>query len=238
MYRVARQALAGRAGRAGDAGKSDARATTSRYPRRARYRRRRSRAARDSLVEHATAAVGEAEAFVRQHDLISLPEGPVRVILMPEFQRGVAVAYCDFPGPLERNLETFYAISPIPDDWSEEQRRLVPPRIQQPRDPRHRRARGDAGPLRADLRTRTAIPRRCARCWARARSWKAGPCYAEEMMVQQGFRREDPLYRLSQLKVQLRTITNAIHRPGHPCRRHGPSRCDAPDDRNGVPGRA
>ncbi len=35
-------------------------------------------------------------------------------------------------------------------------------------------------------------------------------CYAEEMMVQQGFRRDDPLYRLSQLKVQLRTITNAI----------------------------
>lgn len=34
--------------------------------------------------------------------------------------------------------------------------------------------------------------------------------YAEEMMVQQGFRANDPLYRLSQLKVQLRTITNAI----------------------------
>ncbi len=34
--------------------------------------------------------------------------------------------------------------------------------------------------------------------------------YAEEMMVQEGFRADDPLYRLSQLKVQLRTITNAI----------------------------
>jgi uncharacterized protein (DUF885 family) len=30
------------------------------------------------------------------------------------------------------------------------------------------------------------------------------------MMIEQGFRADDPLYRLSQLKVQLRTITNAI----------------------------
>ncbi|MCX7358599.1 MAG: DUF885 family protein, partial [Alphaproteobacteria bacterium] len=34
--------------------------------------------------------------------------------------------------------------------------------------------------------------------------------YAEEMMCEQGFRASDPLYRLSQLKVQLRTITNSI----------------------------
>ena len=29
-------------------------------------------------------------------------------------------------------------------------------------------------------------------------------------MVQEGFRADDPLFRLSQLKIQLRTITNAI----------------------------
>jgi uncharacterized protein (DUF885 family) len=34
--------------------------------------------------------------------------------------------------------------------------------------------------------------------------------YAEEMMIESGFRANDPLYRLSQLKVQLRTITNSI----------------------------
>src|SRR3546814_5777201 len=40
---------------------------------------------------------------------------------MPEFQRGVAVAYCDSPGPLDKGLDTYFAISPIPDDWSDEQ---------------------------------------------------------------------------------------------------------------------
>jgi hypothetical protein len=40
---------------------------------------------------------------------------------MPEIHRGVAVAYCDPPGPLETAaLPTFYAISPTPSDWPPE----------------------------------------------------------------------------------------------------------------------
>jgi uncharacterized protein (DUF885 family) len=34
--------------------------------------------------------------------------------------------------------------------------------------------------------------------------------YAENMMAEQGFYNDDPLYRLAQLKVYLRTIANAI----------------------------
>ena len=40
---------------------------------------------------------------------------------MPEFQRGVSFAYCDSPGPLDRGLKTYYAVSPIPEDWTEKQ---------------------------------------------------------------------------------------------------------------------
>lgn len=76
---------------------------------------------RDRLVEVATAAVAEADAFLNTREIITMPPQPVRVILMPEFQRGLAVAYLDAPGPLERELGSFYAVSPIPDDWSEEQ---------------------------------------------------------------------------------------------------------------------
>jgi uncharacterized protein (DUF885 family) len=39
---------------------------------------------------------------------------------MPEYRRGVAVAYCDSSGPLEAKQETFYAISPTPADWPKE----------------------------------------------------------------------------------------------------------------------
>ena len=41
---------------------------------------------------------------------------------MPEFKRGVAIAYCDAPGPLEKNGKTFFAVAPTPKDWSKERK--------------------------------------------------------------------------------------------------------------------
>jgi uncharacterized protein (DUF885 family) len=79
------------------------------------------RPARDKVVPDAEAALKSATDFVRAKDLVTLPDAPVDIIPMPEFQRGVAVAYCDSPGPLDKNLKTFYAISPIPEDWSQAQ---------------------------------------------------------------------------------------------------------------------
>jgi hypothetical protein len=52
---------------------------------------------------------------------VTLPDAPLEIIVMPEFQRGVAVAYCDSPGPLERGQRTFYAVSPLPAEWTEQQ---------------------------------------------------------------------------------------------------------------------
>ena len=79
------------------------------------------RPARDKVVEVAKQATADATAFVKEKQLVTAPDSPVQIILMPEFQRGVSVAYCDSPGPLDKGLATFYAVSPIPDDWSKEQ---------------------------------------------------------------------------------------------------------------------
>ena len=79
------------------------------------------RPARDQVVEVAKQSTAQATAFVREKNLVTVPETPVQIILMPEFQRGVAVAYCDSPGPLDKHLDTFYAVSPIPDEWTQEQ---------------------------------------------------------------------------------------------------------------------
>ena len=78
------------------------------------------RPARDKLVETAEQTLAAATAFVREKDFVTMPKAPVKVILMPKFQQGVTVAYCDWPGPLDKGLPTFYAVSPIPDDWSTE----------------------------------------------------------------------------------------------------------------------
>jgi uncharacterized protein (DUF885 family) len=71
-----------------------------------------------TIVKEAEVWLDKATAFVREHDLVRLPSEPCKVIEMPEYRRGVSVAYCDASGPLEKKQETFYAISPTPKDWS------------------------------------------------------------------------------------------------------------------------
>jgi len=208
MYRVSKLALAGRAGAPAtpDAPTPEQQQAVIRA---ALDLAAAERPARDGLVEYSRAATEEARVFVQQHDLITLPEGPVRIILMPEFQRGVAVAYCDSPGPLERHLDTFYAVSPIPDDWSEEQATSF--------------LREYNNRATLDIAVHEAMPGHYVQIFHSNRypstlravlgsgSFVEGwAVYAEEMMIESGFRANDPLYRLSQLKVQLRTITNAI----------------------------
>jgi uncharacterized protein (DUF885 family) len=71
----------------------------------------------DTIVAEARDDLAKATAFVREHKLVTVPTQPIRVIVMPEFQRGAASAFCDWAGPLDKNGTTFYAISPTPADW-------------------------------------------------------------------------------------------------------------------------
>lgn len=167
------------------------------------------RPARDKLVETSTTATEVARQFLLQKDLIKLPDGPVRIILMPEFQRGFAVAYCDSPGPLDKTLDTFYAVSPIPDDWTEAQATSFTREY-------NNRGIQDIAVHEAmpghyvqifHSNTHPSLLRAILGSGSFIEGWAV---YAETMMVEEGFMASDPLYELSQLKVLLRTITNAI----------------------------
>jgi uncharacterized protein (DUF885 family) len=165
--------------------------------------------ARDQVVQTARDALADATAFVKQKDLITLPTAPVQVIIMPKFAQGIAVAYCDSPGPLDKGMSTFYAVSPIPDDWTQAQTDSFL---------REYNKRGIA-----DIAVHEAMPGHYVQLWhsnqcpstVRAvlgsgsfvEGWAV---YAENVMAVEGFRDHDPLYRLVQLKVYLRTISNAI----------------------------
>ncbi|MBI3439781.1 MAG: DUF885 family protein, partial [Proteobacteria bacterium] len=151
----------------------------------------------------------EARQFVQSKDLITLPPGLVRVIEIPAFARGFAVAYCDSPGPLERNLATFYCVLPIPTDWTPEQATSFLREY-------NTRAIADVGVHEAmpghyvQLFHSNSYPSVVRAILGSGSFIEGWAVYAESMMVQEGFRADDPLYRLSQLKVRLRTITNAI----------------------------
>ncbi len=163
----------------------------------------------DQVVDVAKASLVQATDFVRSRDLITLPAAPVEVILMPAFRRGVAVAYCDAPGPLDKGQATFYAVSPLPDDWTpahalsflrEYNRRAIADIATHEAMPGHyvQLAHSSAYPstLRAVLWSGVFVEG-----WA---------VYAESMMAEEGFLDGDPLYRLVVLKTKLRSITNAI----------------------------
>ncbi|MCD9046411.1 DUF885 domain-containing protein [Luteimonas sp. MHLX1A] len=167
------------------------------------------RPARDQVFDFARQTLDVATAFTREHDLVTVPDAPVRIIEMPEFQRGVAVAYCDSPGPLDKGLETYYAISPIPDEWSDAQAtsflreyndRMIHLLSIHEGVPGHylegAHSVDHPSTLRAVLRSGPF-----AEGWA---------VYTEEVMAQAGYLDHDPLFRLVQLKFYLRSVANAI----------------------------
>jgi uncharacterized protein (DUF885 family) len=164
---------------------------------------------RDKVVETAKAATARATEFVRAKDLVTLPDAPVKIILMPEFQRGVAVAYCDSPGPLDKGLDTFYAVSPIPTEWSDEQttsflreynNRSIQELSIHEAMPGHYlqifHSNRHPSVLRAVLSSGSFVEG-----WA---------VYSEKVMVDAGYLDNDPLMKLMNLKWYLRVLTNAI----------------------------
>ncbi|GAB3375138.1 DUF885 domain-containing protein [Lysobacter rhizosphaerae] len=167
------------------------------------------RPARDKVVELAKQATADATAFVREKQLVSAPDAPVQIILMPEFQRGVSVAYCDSPGPLDKGLDTFYAVSPIPDDWSKEQvdsflreynTRSIHELSIHEAMPGHYlqlwHSNKYPSTLRAVLGSGSFIEG-----WA---------MYGEKVMADAGYMNNDPLMQLIQRKWALRAMANAI----------------------------
>jgi hypothetical protein len=167
------------------------------------------RPARDQVVNAAKQALVDATAFVRSKDLVTVPNDPVKVILMPEFQRGVAVAYCDSPGPLDKGLDTYFAISPIPDDWTKAQTdsflreynsRMIQLLTIHEAMPGHYLEGAHSAQFPSTLRA-------VLRSGLFAEGWAV---YTERMMTDAGYDNGDPLFKLVQRKFYLRTIANAI----------------------------
>ena len=73
----------------------------------------------DTIVKNAENDLRATTEFVRAKNLVTVPTEPVKVIVMPEYARGSAVAYCDSTGPFEKKNSTFFAISPTPTDWTD-----------------------------------------------------------------------------------------------------------------------
>jgi len=152
--------------------------------------------------------------FVTAHDLVTVFDDPLEVIAMPEIDRGVAVAYCDSPGPLETAaLATFIAVSPTPEGWSPERirsfyreynRHMVHNLMV------HEAMPGHALQLQHSNRFTAATPVRAA--WRSGSFVEGWAVYAEQVMNAHGYPGEGnpAALRAQRLKSKLRTIINAI----------------------------
>lgn len=164
---------------------------------------------RDQLEQRARETTAQATEFVRERGFIRMPEGPVKIITMPKFQQGNSVAYNDPPGVFEKNGQNFYAVSPIPDDWTDQQAESF---LTEYNDYMiHDLSIHEAMPghyLQLDHANRTDdVLRAYLGSGPFVEGWAV---YAEGVMKDAGYLNGDPLFGLTVLKMRLRSVTNTL----------------------------
>jgi uncharacterized protein (DUF885 family) len=162
-----------------------------------------------TIVDQAKAIVLEATAFVRGKDLVTIPDEPLEVIEMPEFRRGLGIAYCDSVGPLDRHGQSFYAIAPPPSRWSDEKKEsffreynnhMLRDVTLHEAMPGHYLQLMHANRFRAPTQVRAVF-----RSGTFIEGWAV---YSEQFMTEAGY--GGPEVKMEQLKMRLRVICNAL----------------------------
>lgn len=163
----------------------------------------------DTIVKEAEATLAAAIAFTREKKLVTVPSEPVKIIVMPEFQRGVAVAYCETPGPLEPEGATLYAISPTPATWTPERTESF---FKEYNDYMlynltvHEAVPGHY--LQGTHSNKFKAPTLVRAIFASGSFAEGWAVYTEKVMADAGFGGAE--VRMQQLKMRLRVIINAI----------------------------
>ena len=162
-----------------------------------------------TIVSVAQRWLTEATELVTSSGVVRVPDDPMEIEVMPELRRGIGVAYCDAPGPLEEGGTTRFAISPTPAGWSPE------------RVASFYREYNTA--MMANLTVHEAMPGHMVQL-AHARRYRGATkvrqvlasgsfvegwgVHAEEIMARLGY--GGVPVRLQQLKTMLRTTINAL----------------------------
>ncbi len=163
----------------------------------------------ETVVARVRQITDAATGFVRSMNLVTLPDTPLRIIVLPEFQRGVAIAYCDSPGALEPKGETYFAVSPTPADWSAARKEsfyreyndyMLHDLAVHEAMPGHYVQIAHANTFRAPTLVRAVF--------ASGSFIEGWAVYAERVMADAGF--GGPEVKLEQLKMRLRATINAI----------------------------
>jgi uncharacterized protein (DUF885 family) len=163
----------------------------------------------DELLDFCRAEHERIEAFIRERDLIGLAEDPLQIIWTPPFLRAFGGAMLIPPGPLDRGLDSFFAITPPPDEWTEEQVESFL-REYNARQLRlltiHEATPGHYLQLAWSNRC-DSLPRAVFGSGVFAEGWAV---YVTQVMIDAGYGADDLALRLNHWKYFLRAITNTL----------------------------
>jgi uncharacterized protein (DUF885 family) len=163
----------------------------------------------DELLDWCRAENERIEAFITERDLIGLADEPLQIVWTPQFLRAFGGAMLIPPGPLDRGLDSFFAITPIPDDWDDERRESWM-RENNARQLRlltiHEAVPGHYLQLAYANRTDSTV-RAIFGSGVFAEGWAV---YVTQVMMDVGYGAEDPALMLVHLKFYLRSITNTL----------------------------
>lgn len=167
-------------------------------------------AAPDELLADVQRTVGAIKEFIRQNDILRLPEPDTcEVVEMPEFRRGNSTAYMQSPPPLDPDTRAFFAVSPPPSSWDaarvasylEEYNRHMNQILTI-----HEAYPGHYVQLVYANRNPSLV-RKVLQSGVYIEGWAV---YTEQMLLDQGYGEGDLRLRLNQLKFYLRAVANAI----------------------------
>jgi uncharacterized protein (DUF885 family) len=163
----------------------------------------------EELLDFCRAEHERILGFVRERDLIGLPDDPLQIIWTPPFLRAFGGAMLIPPGPLDKGLDSFFAITPPPDDWSDDQvesmlrenngRALKVLTI-------HEATPGHYLQLAWSNRCES-LPRAVFGSGVFAEGWAV---YVTQVMMDVGYAADDPALLLAHWKYFLRATTNTL----------------------------
>jgi uncharacterized protein (DUF885 family) len=161
------------------------------------------------LLAFCRAENARIEGFCAERDLIGLAEEPLEIQWTPVFLRAFGGAMLSSPGPLDKGQKAFFAITPMPTEWTEEQRQSS--------------LREDNDRMLRLLTIHEAVPGHylqgvyANRCPSIVRAVFSSGLFAEgwavyvtQVMMDVGYGADDAALLLTHWKFYLRSITNAI----------------------------
>ena len=163
----------------------------------------------DELLDFCRAENARIEAFVAERDLVGLADEPMQIIWTPQFMRSFGGAMLIQPGPLDGGLDSFFAVTPMPEHWSAERKESY--------------LREDNARQLRLLTIHEAVPGHylqlayANRCPSVLRAIFASGVFAEgwavyitQVMMDVGYGADDPALMLVHWKFYLRSITNTL----------------------------